>query len=122
MGNLDSDHPVWEVTSFDPESPGYDFPAGGQPVFLEMEYNTNNYISVGIFVTEIGVEITQHPVVIFNPTEGKWKKVYINLSPSISAFNTSDYFNVYIRAAKDESVENPLILIDNLKLINRVAY
>lgn len=121
MGNLDEEHKVWEVTSFDPESPGFDFPSGGQPVFLEMDYNTNNYMAVGIFVTEIGSGITQHPVVIFQPTDGEWKKVYVNLSPAISAFNTGDYFNVFLRADKDNSVDHPVILVDNLKLINRFA-
>ena len=121
MGNLDSEHLVWEITSHDPESPGFNFPPGGQPVFLEMEYNTNNFIAVGIFVTQIGSGITQHPVVVFQPTDGEWKKVYVNLSPSISAYNTSDYFNVFIRAQKDEAVEYPKILVDNLKLLNRVA-
>ncbi len=122
MGVLDAQHPVWEVTSFDPEKPGYDFPTGGQPVILEMDYNAENRIAVGIFVTDIGSGITQHPVVIFQPTGGVWKKAYVNLTPSITAFNTSDHFNVFIRADKTDDVETPRILIDNLKLINRVAF
>lgn len=121
-GYLDGDHQVWEVTSYDPERPGYDFPSGGQPVFLEMDYNTENYLAVGIFVTDIGSGITQHPVVVFQPTGGEWKKVYVNLSPSISAFNTSDHFNVFLRADKDSSLEEARILVDNLKLITRVAF
>lgn len=122
MGNLDAQHTVWEVVTFNDESAGFNFPAGGQPVFLEMEYNTNNYMVVGIFATELGSGITQHPVVVLKPSQGQWKKVYINLSPAISAFNTKDFFNIYLRADKESSVDNPLILVDNLKLINRVAY
>jgi hypothetical protein len=122
MGVLDAEHPVWEVTSFDAESPGYVFPSGGQPVILEMEYNSENRLAVGIFVTRVGSGITQHPVVIFQASGGEWKKVYVNLTPSISAFNTNDFFNVFIRADIEEGLETPRILIDNLKLINRVAY
>ncbi len=122
LATLDEKNQVWEVTSYDSEKPGFDFPQGGQPVFLEMDYNSENRLVVGIFVTRIGEGITQHPVVIFQPSGGEWKKVYVNLSPSISAFNTSDYFNVFLRSDRDQGVETPRILVDNLKLINRVAY
>lgn len=121
-GYMTQEKPVLEVTTFDSEVPGFEFPQGGQPVFLEMEYNSNNPIAVGIFVTSIGSGITQHPIVVFKPSDGEWKKVYVNLSPSISAFNTNDFFNIYIRSDWNTSVENPVILLDNLKLINRVAY
>lgn len=119
---LDSERPIFEATSFVSEQAGFDFPSGGQPVFLEIEYNTNNLIVVGIFVTNIGSGITQHPILVLSSSEGVWKKVYVNLSPSVTAYNTSDFFNVYIRSDKESEVDYPVIKLDNLKLINRVAY
>jgi hypothetical protein len=119
---LDENNRTFEARSFDPETPGYTFPLGGQPVFLEIEYNTNNVFGVGIFVTDVGTGITQHPIVVFKSSEGEWKKAYVNLTPSISAFNTNDFFNVYLRTDKESSVENPVLMFDNLKLINRIAY
>lgn len=121
-GYLTEEKQVIEMTTFNSESPGFEFPQGGQPVFLEMDYNTNNLLAVGIFVTRVGSGITQHPIVILKSSENKWKKVYVNLSPSITAYSTYDFFNVYIRADKEEQVDEPVILIDNLKLVNRVAY
>lgn len=119
---LDSDHPVLEMTTFDSEEPGYDFPLGGQPVFLEIDYKSNNLFSVGIFTTNVGSGIDRHPVVIFRSSKGERKKVYVNLSPAISANNTADFFNVYLRVDKEDGVEFPEVQFDNLKLINRVAY
>lgn len=123
IGYLTDDKPIIEMTTYDSEVPGYEIPTGGIPVFLEIEYNTNNILVVGIFVSNIGSGgITQHPVVVFHSSEGVWKKAYVNLSPAISAYSSSDYFNVYIRSDKVEGVADPVIIVDNLKLLKRVAY
>jgi len=118
-GYMDSESPIFEITTKLSESPGFDFPPGGHPVYLEMEYNTNNLMSVGIFIKQYSSGIIQHPILILNSTEGEWKKVYVNLTPSVDEYQSEDYFNVYFRSDKESGVENPVIKLDNLKLIHR---
>lgn len=111
--------PVLEVVSpADPSTPtlGFDLPAG-QPVFLEIGYNTNIKMIVGLFIRELGVSITQHSIVVINPSHGVWKKMYVNLSPTITDFNDADYYYVFVRADYEASSEAPQVLLDNLKLI-----
>ncbi|MCD4790740.1 MAG: hypothetical protein K8R37_12135 [Bacteroidales bacterium] len=119
-GYLDGQHTILEcATHSDEPGEGYILPGATAPVFLEMDYNINNYLIVGLFIYDIGVQITQHPVVVLNPTDGIWKKIYINFTPSVTGYPQADYFNVYIRADKDSSVELPALKLDNIKLIHK---
>ena len=96
-----------------------DLPGNGAPVFLELDYNINNPLVVGLFVYEFGNTITQHPVIVINPSDGKWKKMYINLSAAISGFEQADFFNIFIRSDKTVGGPDPIIMVDNFKLIYR---
>ncbi len=116
---LNQDCKVLEVSAPDDPSTaasGFDLPTG-KPVFLEIEYNTNNQMIVGLFIRELGVSIITHPIVVINSTDGVWKKMYVNLTPTVSDNYQADYFYVFIRSDKEASVESPILLIDNLKLI-----
>ena len=118
-GYLNQDYKVLEVSApADPSTAanGFELP-NGKPVFLEIEYNTNNQMIVGLFIRELGVSVITHPIVVINPTGGTWKKMYVNLTPTVSDNPQADYFYVFIRSDKEASVETPTILIDNLKLI-----
>ena len=72
---------------------------------------------VGLIIIEVGVQITQHPVVVINPTGDVWKKIYVNLTPTVNDNYNADYYKVFIRADKSSNVENATILLDNVKLI-----
>jgi len=102
----------------DPSTPtlGFDLPSS-QPVFLEIEYNTNIKMIVGLYIRELGVSITQHSIVVINPSGGVWKKMYVNLSPTITSFSQADYYYVFVRADYEASSESPQVLLDNLKLL-----
>lgn len=117
-GYLTGNYKVLEITTEDDDEPfGFELPQNSAPVFFEMDYNTNNSLIVGMIIAELGVQITQHPIVIINPSGGEWKKIYINLTPTINANYNADYFKVFIRADKSNDVENATILLDNIKLI-----
>lgn len=117
-GYLTGSYQTLEVTSEDPDSPeGMVLPANSSPVFLELDYNTNNEFIVGIIIIEVGVQITQHPVVVVKPTNGEWKKIYVNLTPTVNDNYNADYFKVVIRADISSGVENATLLFDNVKLI-----
>ncbi|RLD56897.1 MAG: hypothetical protein DRJ05_10565 [Bacteroidetes bacterium] len=96
-----------------------DLPGNGAPVFLELDYNINAPLVIGLFVYEFGDRITQHPVVVVNPSDGNWKKIYINLSATVTGFNQAEFFNIFIRVDKIDGDPDPIIMVDNFKLIHR---
>lgn len=96
---------------------GFVLPKLGQPVFLEVDFKNNNYFTAGFYARELS-QIIQNPVVNMNPTS-EWKKIYINLTPGVSAqVNAIDY-NIFFGSTKEDAVDEPRILIDNIKLIHR---
>lgn len=116
---LDDTRSVLEIRTFadDPDE-GFDLPSGGTPVFLEMDYNITDYLIVGIYIFEYGTGTTQHPVLVLNPTDGIWNKIYINLTPAVSAFPNAVYFNLFLRADKQTTEDIAVFKLDNLKLIH----
>ncbi len=96
---------------------GFDLPRGGQYVFLEFDYKNNNYFAAGFYANEFS-QIIQHPVLNMNPTS-EWKKIYVNLTPGVSSQVNAIDFNIFFGAVKESIVDEPRILIDNIKLIHR---
>lgn len=118
-GYTDDSHTVFEVASFDAESGGLDLPRFGEYVLMEMEYNTNVKMLVGLFIYEIQSGIIQHSIVILNPTENKWKKIYVNLTPAIDQYSSAEFYNVFFRSEKQSSEDVDYVYLDNLKVIHR---
>ena len=117
-GYLSGSKTTLEVTSEDSDNPeGFELPSNSAPVVIEIDYNTNNTFIVGVVVIEVGVQVTQHPVVVVNPTGGNWNKIYVNLTPTVNTYYNADYFKVYIRMDKSSGVEDATLLLDNVKLI-----
>ncbi len=117
-GYLSGNNTVLEVTSESSDNPeGFELPSNSAPVFVEIDYNSNNSFIVGVVIIEVGVQITQHPVVVVNATGGKWNKIYVNLTPTVNTYYNADYFKVFIRMDKSSGVENATLLLDNVKLI-----
>ncbi len=93
-----------------------DLPTSGVPVFLEMNYNTNNDIRVGVYSSST-VGINQEEIAGFNPSKGEWKKVYIYLSPVIQKY-IGGQFKIYIGVLRNSSSPEQIkTLIDNLKIV-----
>ncbi|MCB2219330.1 MAG: hypothetical protein KQI35_02965 [Bacteroidetes bacterium] len=118
-GYMDAEHLVFEVTTFSEESGGLDLPQFGEPVLMEMEYNTNVKMLVGLFVHDISIGIQQHSIIILNPTNNQWKKIYVNFTATIDAYSGADYFNVFFRSEKQSSEEVDYLYLDNLKVLYR---
>ncbi|MCX6272414.1 MAG: hypothetical protein NTU44_14605 [Bacteroidetes bacterium] len=93
----------------------YSLPKNGASIFLEMNYKTNNPLTVGVM--GIGASQTfQEPCMVLNPTE-TWKKIYINLTPTVDEMTTALEFKIFIGAVKSEDVDQAQILVDNFKLL-----
>ncbi len=96
---------------------GYYLPQVGEFVFLEFDYKNNNYFTAGIYIQEQS-QIIQHPVLNMRPSD-EWKKMYVNLTPAVSSSVNAIDFNIFFGALKEDAVDEPMIYIDNIKLIHR---
>lgn len=94
----------------------YVLPKGGTPVFLELNYKCNNTFRIGIFANESGLSTQVPQTILINKSEN-WNKIYVNLTNEVSLFVNAVNYNVYFGVIPDEGVPEPMVYIDNIKLI-----
>jgi hypothetical protein len=109
---LDSIHDFFECQTH----AEYSIPAA--PVFLEMNFNTANALVVGVF-TYGNTTLYQTPIITLNPTNGQWKKIYIDLSTTLNAYSGMITYRVYFSALKDAGLKQSVICFDNFKVVTR---
>jgi len=91
----------------------------GVPVFLEMDYNTDVPLALGVFseglssVTKINILTLVSTQGIY---EGGWNKVYLDLSTVVSA-QPGTPLEIFIEAIVPSSKESTSIYLDNIKLV-----
>ena len=56
------------------------------------------------------------PFINLNPTNGEWRKVYLNIASEVS-LTTNNKFKVYIKADHLNTQTQSQILLDNFQLI-----
>lgn len=77
------------VTLFDIKSPTYYLKGSGNFTFWEMDYKCDNDISIQLFVYTSTGTISPVSLVTLNKTNGVWKKIYINLTSTLTDYTTS---------------------------------
>jgi hypothetical protein len=88
------------------------------PVYLEMNFNTSNSLDIGVF--SYGTTILyQTKIITLNPTHGKWKKIYIDLTTTLNSYTGMSTYRVYMGAFKDAGMKQDTILFDNFKVVAR---
>jgi hypothetical protein len=92
----------------------YDLPSG-IPAFLEIHFKTDAPVSIGLTANK-GATITYKPIVRLNETTS-WKKMYVNLTPTVSDNHNVDNFNYFIRLKLPKDRTEARCFIDNIKLI-----
>ena len=92
------------------------FPIPNSAVYLEMNFNVNTYLEVGVYVTSYGI-INQIPIVILNPTNNKWKKIYVDLTDILNTYSGSTAYRVYFYL-KNSTGDHYRILLDNIKVLS----
>ena len=85
-------------------------------VFLEMNFNINTYLLVGVYVTTFGL-INEVPIITLNPTNDNWKKIYIDLTTTLNAYTGATTFRVYYYL-KNTTGDHYRILLDNIKVLS----
>ncbi|MEI7661508.1 MAG: hypothetical protein WCK34_04900 [Bacteroidota bacterium] len=87
-------------------------------VFLEMNFNTTNAVTVGVF-TYGTTTLYQTPIITLNTTGGAWKKIYIDLTTTLNAYSGMKNYRVYLSALKESGKTKSSILVDNFKVVTR---
>lgn len=100
----------------------YELPKQGASVFLELNYNINQAMEVGVMALN-GAQIKPISVLGLRASTNEqglnvWKKVYVDLTQAISNETFASGYKIYFYARQVEGLSNPLFLIDNVKLIS----
>lgn len=109
---LDSAHDFFEAQTLN------EYPINAAPVYLEMNFNLTQSVIVGIIVYGTST-LYQVPVITINGTKGTWKKIYIDLSTSVSAYYGMQSFRVYLGTFKERGAKTHTLLLDNFKIVTR---
>ncbi len=88
------------------------------PTYLELNYKTNNTLTIGVYLYS-STTLYDVPIMTVFPTNDKWKKIYVDLSNSITAYSGMSTFRLYFAASKDAGVDKGVILLDNCKLLSK---
>ncbi|TRZ75746.1 MAG: hypothetical protein D4R97_01950 [Bacteroidetes bacterium] len=86
-------------------------------VYLEMNFNVNTSLIVGVYVTTFGIINPPSPIMTLLPTNDKWKKIYIDLTTTLNAYSGATKFRVYYYV-KNTSGGHYRILLDNIKVLS----
>lgn len=98
-------------------STSYPVPPQGSPTLLEIDFKSDNLITVGIIIQEYG-NFIKIPLVILNHADD-WNKIYVNLGPNLSLHPQATDFKVFFESVLENGNNSASIYLDNLKLINR---
>ncbi len=109
---LDSVHDYFECITHN------EFPIPSAAVFLEMNFKLSSSLTVGVFTYGTST-LYQTPVITLSPTNGLWKKIYIDLSNTLNAYAGMTSYRVYLGTLKAAGVKHDTILFDNFKLVTR---
>ncbi len=88
------------------------------PVYLELNFNINTNLIIGT-VIYVDASIIQEPIITLVPTNGKWKKIYIELTNALNNYAGATAFKVYLGNDITSGTLNGQILLDNFKLVTR---
>ena len=95
----------------------YTLPTNRRPVYIEISYRTQTTLRVGLYGINIVTGlVTVVPFINLNPTNGEWRKVYLNIASEVS-LTTNNKFKVYIKADHLNTQTQSQILLDNFQLI-----
>ncbi len=95
----------------------YSLPNNSRPVYLEVNYRSEVNLNIGLFViNNNGAEVTEVSVITMLATNNEWKKLYLNLTSTVSKFTNSKY-RVYFKAVHDSGNASSKVLIDNFRVM-----
>ncbi len=95
----------------------FNLPNLGRDVYVELDIKTNVLFQIGIY-TDDGINLLQTPVLVVNPTNNQWKKIYVNLKPETGNLRNGTQTKLFFGVFKSKSsLVTPKVYLDNLKLV-----
>jgi hypothetical protein len=91
-------------------------PRGDSPVFLELDYKCNYDFVVGIFAHDNSGS-NQYKVINVNASPN-WNKIYIYMSPTVSAATNAVDYNVFVGMLNTSGSNGLYLALDNIKLVH----
>lgn len=95
-----------------------ELPKQGIPVFIELDFKCNTTIVLSYVSYQGGIG-DSHDLIYLSPTGDIWKKIYINLTSTISYDQVSDQYKFVISAVHNSANDESIVLLDNFKLLYR---
>ena len=87
------------------------------PVYLEMDYRTDVNIEIALTMYQNSILIDTDYIGGVKSSTGAWKKVYFNFTERVLGTG-ADEFGLVFRSFKNDSVPDPNVYIDNIKLLH----
>ncbi len=89
-----------------------------QPVWMEISFKTDVALTVGMFIIDAqSGQSTSNDMVTLPPTNGVWKKVYIDFTTLVANTTPNSLFSMYINAGMNAGDQTDNIYITNLKIL-----
>ena len=109
---LDAGHTYFEIYN----STLYSLPTTGEPVFVEVDFRSTIKFTLGILISYPTSVVNKDLVTFFE--DENWKKMYINLTTTLTEATTADGFKLYIKATKPVDMSTATICFDNIKIVH----
>ncbi|MDR1758133.1 MAG: hypothetical protein LBR51_04140 [Bacteroidales bacterium] len=116
-----------EVSEFDLISSNIKFPStSGDYILLEIDYRSDIEFSTLVKMTTSSYGDVSTALVNVLPSGNEWKKIYINLSPTINTYHKSgllDYARIQLQGSKlsedadGNPIHNATVEMDNIKVV-----
>lgn len=94
----------------------YTLPSNGSPSYLEIDYQCNHPIVVGLIIHKLQQQI-ETPLIVLNPHPGSFNHIYIDLTDEASRNPDAAYYNIFIGATLGYGYTSGEVKIDNIKLL-----
>ena len=100
---------------------GFLYPSG-RPAYIELDYKNNQTFFFTLILTPGSGDSQKLPVFQFANTEiidgePSWNKIYIEVGSILNDYNGLASFDICFEMPRDESLSNPIVMIDNVKVI-----
>lgn len=95
----------------------YDLSSTSGPIWLEYNYKSDNSFAVGLEVLG-GMHAQRTPIIIHNPTEGEWKKMYLDLQPLVASTPGTFGYELTLDVTLDAGEESGYVVVDNFKIVH----
>ena len=113
---FDTDDSFFECSTNEPAFNA--FPKFGSPVYIELNYKTNNVFTTGLYHGDNTlVSLVKSEYLNLVSTNNEWKKIYIDFTDMISTRTSSTKHQIYFEIRRQTGVATPLVFIDNVKII-----